>query len=65
MIKHDYNEQESIWMRLELHKLGFLPRLQNLETSSCRDVSDKTRQRRDVQVPTLQNGAFEPSHIPT
>ena len=40
-------------MRLKFPKLGFSSRLSKMEPSSCCDVSEEPRKRRDVQVPTL------------
>ena len=55
MIKHDYGEEEMVWMRLKLLKMIFLSdTLMVKPTSRCdvrwrrRDVGFESKQRRDV-----------------
>ena len=55
MIKLAYNEEETVWMKLKLPKLGFLSDLPNLEPISHydvrwsrRDVGKEPRPRRDM-----------------
>ena len=55
MAKHDYNEEETVWMRLKPPKLGFLLDLSNLKPNS----------HRDVQVVTLRHGASNPGNVAT
>ena len=57
MIKYDFGEEETVWIRLKLLKFGFLLDLLKVKPNSRRDVSWKCcdvgyepRQCRDVRV---------------
>ena len=63
MIKHDYNEEKMISMRLKLPKLGFLLDLLKLEPSSRRDLDEEPKQCHGMQVPTSRCGTSEPRKL--
>ena len=63
MTKHDYSEEETLWMRSKLSKLEFLSSLSKLEPNSRHNVSDEPKKGRDVWVPMSQRGAYELGHV--